>query len=303
MYFSLSRVLTVKTMSKGLSVKVGGIVIVVSMFVLGLMWNLSRPKPRELYNNLIVDTDQEQLRFIRTNSFVGNLSSVNVENLTYEQLLTTFHSYPDNTQVLCQRKMRMGKIGDGGWEICDDPEVRPVPPCIVYSFGINYDFSFDDDTAKSYGCHVYSFDPSMDEAPDVYDRSSHVHFYKIGIDGQTYTNQNKWKLRTLADIRRMLGHENKVIDVIKMDVESSEWPAIPDMTSSGAMRDVRQFLVEYHIVNITQESLVTKVKAMQSIEKAGFKIFYTHKNEYNRILVKGFPAERTQCYEVHYIRR
>ena len=56
----------------------------------------------------------------------------------------------------------MGNVGDGGWEICDDPAVRPAHDCIVYSFGINWDFTFDDYVAKVYGCHVYAFDPSME---------------------------------------------------------------------------------------------------------------------------------------------
>ena len=77
--------------------------------------------------------------------------------------LLFYHTFYIHFKVVCTRKLRMGNIGDGGWEICDDPAVRPRPGpgCIVYSFGINYDFSFDDHVAQIYGCHVYSFDPSM----------------------------------------------------------------------------------------------------------------------------------------------
>ena len=64
---------------------------------------------------------------------------------------------------MCSRKLRLGNLGDGGWEICDDSKVRPAKDCVVYSFGINYDFSFDDYVAKTYGCHVHSFDPRMDD--------------------------------------------------------------------------------------------------------------------------------------------
>ena len=44
-------------------------------------------------------------------------------------------SYLDNTDYQCTRKLRMGKVGDGGWEVCDDYQYRPIKPCIVYSFG------------------------------------------------------------------------------------------------------------------------------------------------------------------------
>lgn len=36
----------------------------------------------------------------------------------------------------------MGNIGDGGWEICDDYEYRPIQPCIAYSFGYVKHFPF-----------------------------------------------------------------------------------------------------------------------------------------------------------------
>ena len=44
-------------------------------------------------------------------------------------------SYLDNTDYQCTRKLRMGNVGDGGWEVCDDYQYRPIKPCIVYSFG------------------------------------------------------------------------------------------------------------------------------------------------------------------------
>ncbi|VDI18203.1 Hypothetical predicted protein [Mytilus galloprovincialis] len=48
---------------------------------------------------------------------------------------------------------------DGGWNVCHDKPYRPPVPCLVYSFGINNDFSFDDFIVKTYGCDVHSFDP------------------------------------------------------------------------------------------------------------------------------------------------
>ncbi|XP_059144216.1 uncharacterized protein LOC131931437 [Physella acuta] len=222
--------------------------------------------------------------------------------MTDEEMLMTVHSYPDNTDVLCHRKIRMGKIGDGGWEICDDMEVRPRQPCIIYSFGINNDFSFDDDAAKIYGCHVYCFDPSMN-GQDHYNRSDKVHFYKIGLDGKSYTNSKNWNMLTFADIRKKLHHENTHIDLVKMDIENSEWPAIMDMTSSGALGGVRQFLIEYHMDGTTRGDLQPRLKAVQAIEAAGFRKFYSHKNEFNKYTVPGFPVIRTTCYELHYLRK
>ncbi|CAG5129790.1 unnamed protein product, partial [Candidula unifasciata] len=46
----------------------------------------------------------------------------------------------------------------GNYYICFDKPLGPKPPCLVYSFGIDNDFSFDDAMAEA-GCEVFSFDP------------------------------------------------------------------------------------------------------------------------------------------------
>ena len=102
----------------------------------------------------------------------------------------------------------MGHMDDGGWEICDDQGVRPEPPCIIYSFGIATDWTFDDDASRVYGCHVFAFDPSIGLAQ--HDRSQLVHFYPWGLAGLTGTGKNGWPMFTFGDIKRKLGHTDKV---------------------------------------------------------------------------------------------
>lgn len=48
---------------------------------------------------------------------------------------------------------------DGQKAVCLDTEVRPIKgKCLVYSFGVNNEWSFED-TMDEYGCEVYAFDP------------------------------------------------------------------------------------------------------------------------------------------------
>lgn len=50
---------------------------------------------------------------------------------------------------------------DGQKSVCLDPGVSPMPDrCVVYSFGNNGEWSFDEQI-ESYGCDVYVFDPSV----------------------------------------------------------------------------------------------------------------------------------------------
>ena len=38
--------------------------------------------------------------------------------------------------MTCASIERLGKITDGGWEVCEDSPYKPVAPCLVYSFGL-----------------------------------------------------------------------------------------------------------------------------------------------------------------------
>ena len=70
----------------------------------------------------------------------------------------------------CEQR-RFGHEGDGGWYACIDPgsssadTVRflgqqPGSPCLVYSFGIRDDWTFDV-AMRDAGCEVHSFDPTI----------------------------------------------------------------------------------------------------------------------------------------------
>uniref|UniRef100_A0A0B7A6J9 Methyltransferase domain-containing protein n=1 Tax=Arion vulgaris TaxID=1028688 RepID=A0A0B7A6J9_9EUPU len=237
---------------------------------------------------------------VRRYGATHNLASLDLDKMTGDQLFMILHSYLDNIDVICKRKLRMGNINEGGWEVCDDIDVRPTPPCIVYSYGINNDWTFDDDISKLYGCHVFSFDPSIQS--DTHNRSDLVHFYKLGISGQSYINKQKWQLYRHEDLRVLLKHERSTIDVIKMDVENAEWSALDDMVTSDQFKNVRQLFIEFHVFkkNIT---VLEKLKTLRSLEVAGFQRFYVHKNKSCKLHDSRFPVRRTFCYEVHYIKR
>ncbi|XP_046450764.1 uncharacterized protein LOC124198777 [Daphnia pulex] len=137
---------------------------------------------------------------------------------------------------------------DGHKAVCLDPSVSPeFDDCLVYSFGINNQWSFDEAMAQ-YGCHVFAFDPSMGVGD--HDRSPYIHFYKLGLAGnEDLQPSGGWNVSTASSIYQMLTrrHGDKVVDVIKMDVEFAEWQVIPQMLRSGFLADkVKQLAVEIH---------------------------------------------------------
>ena len=86
---------------------------------------------------------------------------------------------------------------DGQKAVCIDPSVAPQPKnCIVYSFGINNEWSFDEDDMEIYGCEVFAFDPS---GMKHHNYSQHIHFYSWGL-GYQDEQQDGWEMRSLSSI-------------------------------------------------------------------------------------------------------
>mmetsp|Transcript_22208 Transcript_22208/g.48363 ORF Transcript_22208/g.48363 Transcript_22208/m.48363 type:complete len:416 (+) Transcript_22208:68-1315(+) len=158
---------------------------------------------------------------------------------------------------LCPNTVRAGDEGDGGWWLCG-ADSAVGNDCVVYSFGIRENFSFDHYVAGR-GCTVHGFDPSP---AGLHSEASYesitptgtghgkgqaiYHPYGLGNDG-TYepgtvpfrwpgmgylrdSNSNQWTLKTLPRIQTEL--ENDRITVLKVDIEGGEWDMMTDIIQS-----------------------------------------------------------------------
>ncbi|XP_057368017.1 probable methyltransferase-like protein 24 [Daphnia carinata] len=182
---------------------------------------------------------------------------------------------------------------DGHKAVCFDRSITPdAGNCLVYSFGINNEWSFEDAMA-TYGCQVYSFDPSMNVSG--HDRSQFVHFFDIGLDGQDRLHPSKkWKMRTATSIYDILKNrhgESALIDVLKLDVETSEWDAIPQMMNAGFLANkVKQLVVELHFeADDPLQVLRHRVQIIRNLEAkaqgpaGGFVRFSSRPNPYFQV--------------------
>lgn len=191
---------------------------------------------------------------------VGTTALTKDEVLKYQE---RYARYILKHQYLCKQMVRLGNIVDGGWDVCHDVQFRPKHPCIVYSIGISWDFSFDEDIANTYGCDVFSFDPSMDT--DDFRYSDRIMFYNVGLGAKVSeitVKDSKWKIKNLQTIMKEL--------VLKIDIEGHERQSLPEIIDSGALKNVVQLCMETH----SYYDLGT----MRKLYEAGFRLFWAHQN-------------------------
>lgn len=188
--------------------------------------------------------------------------------------------------------VRLNQIGfpDGNKAVCLDPGVAPVyNNCLVYSFGIRNEWSFDE-AMEEYGCDVFSFDPSMDVGD--HQHSARIQFYQLGLSGENY-QKGSWKMRTLSSIYEMLQskHGQRIIDYLKIDIEWSEWETFPQLFESGILSKVKQLAMDVHLnEEATAQTFLRQYQMLRTLEEVfGFYKFSSRPNHWFGY-EKYFPA-------------
>ncbi|OWF38076.1 methyltransferase-like protein 24 [Mizuhopecten yessoensis] len=261
------------------------------------------PKPKEL-------TRAERLQYMNPDPNNDTLvlpPKQFMDRMIRQDVMTLYHRYINSLQFFCHRVLHLGKLDDGGWDICDDKEFRPNQHCLVYSYGINFDFSFDDAIVKQYGCEVHAYDPSMNMMDHIH--GNQVFFHNVGLTSDNNSMTVKgipWKMGTFGAHRTTNGHLERAIDILKVDIEDWEWIALPEMLRSGTLRDVQQFVIEFHLTRVKAEPSIAQylkcLKILKDIYDEGFRIFWTHRNLWCKFYSSYGRDERCGCHEVSFVR-
>lgn len=171
-----------------------------------------------------------------------------------------------------------------------------TPPCVVYSFGIAYNWIFDDYMVGR-GCHVFSFDPSMNVSKH-YRSPTHL-FEPIGIGVQDglhtgastlYGKKTDYPVLTLESMMQRYNHTH--IDLVRMDVESAEWSVLRDWTRKKLWKRMDQLLMEIHMWG----SLDSYASTLEDIP---LRRFYRERNRWNG---QKIYKDTTRVYELGYLR-
>lgn len=140
---------------------------------------------------------------------------------------------------------------------------------IIYSIGIGEDVSFDLDIIEKYSCKVFAFDPTPKSVNWVNKNvtNNNFNFSPIGISKEKgsrlfYLPKNdkhvSGSLEKISTINeemavelefdtlknQMIKYNHKKIDLLKMDIEGSEYDVIDSILNEKI--EIDQILVEFH---------------------------------------------------------
>lgn len=207
--------------------------------------------------------------------------------------------------IKCDTSQRLGSSNDGGWDVCFMGNYKLKTPCLSYSFGVNYIWEFDDTVAQTYGCVVRTFDPSMKNEPNELQRPSKVFFYKIGLTKEDTTWPSGWTMMKMSSILKKFNEQDTVIDILKIDIEFSEWDSFESMFKEGILKKVKQLMFETHTEELqgrttTKENYVRFLRVWNGIYEAGFRQWKNNWNNFGRYESKNSWKQRTCCFE-HYL--
>ena len=165
----------------------------------------------------------------------------------------------------CSNAERIGTMGEGGKWVCDPFKFKSRPDCLIYSVGSNGEFSFEIEMKKLMPhCEIHTFDKDYHPYPND---TCIFHSIKFGNDDHTMNTRN-W-----TSILKELNHTNRIIDLLKMDIEGDEYSFFPLIFVGPEISFPKQILVELHPQNDT-----TVHEFFEEMRRRGYVIFSKEEN-------------------------
>jgi hypothetical protein len=149
--------------------------------------------------------------------------------------------------IQCEFERRLGNTGDGGKWVCDIHRFQQINNTtkLVYSFGSQGDFSFESAIKTELpNAEIHTFDMGLYKCPD---NVCIFHQARLG-DGKSDNS------KSLQMIINELGHQNREIHILKVDIEGSEFKLFDELFKYQTdIPYIRQILFEIHLIGAGEE--------------------------------------------------
>jgi Methyltransferase domain len=164
----------------------------------------------------------------------------------------------------CPNLRRVGGHGDGPKWTCDPHRLVKQPDCLIYSVGSFGIYKFEDGIVSTLkastinaeepwlpNCeiHVFDPDPTYGRKDDPVQRNIHYHAWGLKSSYETFDRGQfppDFEFLSIQEIQQRLGHEQRRIDIFKIDCEGCEFTTYQDWLNPDV--DIRQILVETHVL-------------------------------------------------------
>lgn len=183
--------------------------------------------------------------------------------------------------VGCAYERRLGRSGDGGKWICDPDSLKTHDSVLVYSMGSNNEFSFEEEIRALLGdkAEIHTFDVGK------------------GLNVPPYVTYHEAMVTSLCDVMRDLGHLRRTVDILKMDIEGSEFDVLLSASKNGCLRLVNQISLEAHLMGWFAESSKKAHEMFRALTaRDHFEIFHKEAN----IQYSGGDACEFSLVKVHF---
>jgi len=217
--------------------------------------------------------DEKLMKIFRLEdkSKVDDIVKKDVEKMSEKEAMSFFYrviALPQ--QGICRSLKRVGGkwphpyiAVDGDKFVCMD-NFQSNNDCLVYSFGIANDWTFEDFIVQ-FGCEVFAYDPSVKYPPA---RGQFIHFEQKGLADFYSSNMN-----TLLNYFKTNGHLGKTVQYLKIDIESHELECFVDWLASGALDNVKQIALELHLTKLhTGPKFKGLVTVLQDLYRLNFRL-------------------------------
>lgn len=142
---------------------------------------------------------------------------------------------------------RYDAFGDGPKFVCGVDYIAAKAKkgdCLIYSVGSNNDVRFEKAVhTHMKGCEVHTFDPTVAEDAFIGGEYAQFHSWGLGTDGGTegisMGGLDTGSRKSFETVVRDLGHDNRTIDILKIDCEGCESATMPplfDLIGAGKIK-------------------------------------------------------------------